>query len=121
MKKIIALLLCTCTLGMLSSCKQPKESTPLEKIQEWLSQDCSFQISAEYSNIGENGYTHSMKQISAKDGSFSFVDDRHIWEHAISYDSVNKREYYYRYENGRLIIERQNVIGIPQNDGHAEP
>ena len=99
MKKLLALLLCTVVM-LLAGCR-PKE--PLDVIRERLSEDCSLRISSNYMNLGINGYSHDIAQEFGKGGTFHFIDSRHHWDHTADYDSAEKREYYYRYENKSLV------------------
>lgn len=126
--KTVALLL-ICIFVLLCGCQQKNfddvsDNGLVEKIKSQLSNDFSFNCSYDYINLAINGMSQLMVQRYGKDGSFSFLIDRHQWEHSNNYDVKEKVEYYYRYEDDILVCymrkDGQNVERIEISNDELE-
>ena len=75
----------------------------LGDVKQWLKKDFSFALSYQYTNLGINGMSQNTTQTFAADGSWSFINQRKIWDHTINYESQENAEFYYLYEDSQLI------------------
>ena len=90
---------------------------PLTRIRQSLSQGCSFQSDELYRNLASFGFSRTILQESAKDGSFRFLTESHQWDYGSEFDEQTVAEFYYQYENGILVCYRkqdgQEAVRIP--------
>lgn len=107
----IVLLFCGCgqdTPGpentTVSKTEPPAPVEPdLGDVKQWLKKDFSFTLSYQYTNLGINGMSQETTQTFAADGSWSFINERKIWDHTANYESQENAEFYYLYEDSQLI------------------
>ena len=76
---------------------------PMGQLHQWLNKDSSFSISYMYMNLAINGMSQQITQTQAADGSWYFKNQRKVWYHNPDYESEEAVEYYYRYEDSRLV------------------
>ena len=117
--RIIALII-VCTIMFVTSCGF---CSPLDKMKRSLNDDFSFTIEYLYMDIANNGMSQKMKQVSSKNGSFSFLIDRKNWNHNYNYENSEIVEYYYQYEGDTLYCymkdKNQKVSKVAMSDHDA--
>ena len=77
---------------------------------EWLERDFSFTATFQYVNLAMCGMQQRTEQVFGKDGSWSMLTDRQIWDHRTDYRQENAAQFYYRYEGSQLVCY-SNVEG----------
>jgi hypothetical protein len=60
------------------------------------------------------GISQQINQTSAEDGSWSFFLQRKVWDHTLDYEQQTLAEYYYRYEDTKLVCYSKIDDGQPQ-------
>ena len=95
---------------VLSGCKSNK-NVALNNFKTELKNDLSFQITYNYMNLAVNGFSQTLEQSAAKDGSFSFINTFHQWDHTAEFDKTEKLEYFYCYEDGDFVCYMKNDGG----------
>lgn len=120
-RKFLVLILTTFLLVSFVGCNIQLKNKPttskngsIGQIKEWLDKDCSFEISYMYMNLANNGISAEISQSFAKDGSFHFLMESRQWDHAADYESKDKMEYYYRYEDKKLVCYQKHNDGDTQ-------
>ncbi|MBE6944394.1 MAG: hypothetical protein E7453_09135 [Ruminococcaceae bacterium] len=81
--------------------KGPKSD--IEKLQDWLEKDCSFNMSYQYNLFPFLGTSQNTVQTFGTDGSWSFINDRKDWNRRSDYEATEHAEHYYRYEDKVLV------------------
>ena len=81
---------------------ETKTQDPLSLIRNSLLQKCSFQTDEMYMNLARFGFSRTMRQEAATDGSFHFVVEFCQWDYGSDYDQKTLTEFYYQYEDGVL-------------------
>lgn len=120
----VALLLCGCARdgsAPKTEANDPPGTTtptppqdPLAAVKSWLEADFSFDISSEYMELAVFGISQKINQTSAADGSWSFFLQRKVWDHTLDYEQQTLAEYYYRYEDTKLVCYSKIDDGQPQ-------
>ena len=87
---------------------------PLVTLRQWLEKDCSFTVAAQYTNLAISGFTQDISQIQAADGGWYFRSEVHIWAHSNNYEHQEVGEYYYRFEDERLVCYQRIADNPPQ-------
>ena len=87
---------------------------PTGQLQQWLSKDSSFTVSCQYMNLAVNGMSQKITQTQAADGSWSFKTQRKVWDHTSDYEDEEASEFYYRYEDSRLVCYSSIDGSTPQ-------
>ena len=95
-------------------CTPNAANKDLAAIKKWLNQDFSFTMSYQYMNLAINGMSQQTTQCFAADGSWSFITQRKTWDHRTDYESEEKAEFYYRYEDSQLVCYSQTDGSAPQ-------
>lgn len=103
----------------------PATQEVLPLLREALPELTSFTIEEPFMQLGYNGFTRTVRQETARDGSFHFKTDSHQWNHASGDDFTQSVEYYYRYESDVLtyyyrIDDDPPDRGIVSAEGKAE-
>lgn len=83
-----------------------KEMTDQERLaaaEEWLEKDFSFTLTCGYMNLAINGMQQRTEQVFGKDGSWSMLTDRQMWDHRSDYRQEESAQFYYRYEGSQLV------------------
>ena len=85
---------------------QQSEMTDRELLtaaEDWLGKDFSFTVTYEYMNLAINGMQQRTEQVSGKDGSWSMLTERQVWDHSTDYRQEETAQFYYRYEGSQLV------------------
>jgi len=87
---------------------------PLVALRLWLEKDCSFTVSAKYTNLAISGFSQDIIQTQAADGGWHFQSDVHVWVHPNNYDHKETSDFYYCYEDDRLVCYSRIADNPPQ-------
>lgn len=87
---------------------------PLVLLRQWLEQDCSFSVSAKYTNLAISGFIQDITQIQAVDGGWYFRNEMNVWIHPNNYEYQEVGEFYYCYEGDLLVCYSQIADNPPQ-------
>lgn len=87
------------------------DGSPLSAMKIQLTKDFSYTISYMYSDFPYVGFSQTIEQHSAKDGSFAFTCETKQWNNTTEYESTDLAEYYYRYENDEFICYLRHNYG----------
>lgn len=87
-----------------SSTQEPDTEAKLEAVREQLGDGaCTFSLSQMFQNFAKNGFSSTITQTQAQDGSFSFVTQNRIWDHQENTDQTSAAAFYYIYEDKQLV------------------
>ncbi len=81
----------------------PTEPSALSIIGEWLDQELSYTVYSEYMHLAYNGFSHEIRQETALDKSFHFIDIQRQWDHTNDAEYSSQMEYYYQYEGSNYV------------------
>lgn len=125
MKKILCILtLCAilfagCSQGKQAGLHQDEQTEPqqseqsqqiertdrelLSAAEEWLKKDFSFKVTFAYTNLAINGMQQCSEQVTGRDGSWSMLTERQMWDHRTDYRQEEAAQFYYCYEDSQLV------------------
>lgn len=86
----------------------------LTAAEDWLEKDFSFTMTYEYMNLAINGMQQRTEQVFGKDGSWSMLTERQVWNHSTDYRQVETAQFYYRYEGSQLVCYHNADGKVPQ-------
>ncbi len=79
------------------------EPDTLNVLRESLSEVHTVSIDLLYMQLADNGFSQSIRQETALDGSFHFITTKRIWDHRTGQDTQTVAEFYYLNEAGQFV------------------
>ncbi len=80
----------------------PDEDTA-ETIRQNLPEVFSYHLEEMYMNLAQDGFSQTIDQETAQDGSFHFTLTQRHWDHTAEFEDETVREFYYQQEDGVFV------------------